>query len=849
MRPALARHDAIARSSVEAHHGEIVKMTGDGLHAVFEDPLDALRATVQLQVALLEAQASFGLPMRIRCGLHAGISHKRDNDYYGTAVNRAARVMGAAHGGQMLVSHAVAIRIGDRLPGGVALRDLGTVRLRDLADPERLYQVLHPGLPAEFPPLRSLEGTPNNLPHALSSFIGHDRDIADIRRRLAGSRLVTVLGVGGLGKTRIALQVAADHLEDFADGVWVVDLGRVGKGRRVAQAAASAMSVVERPGHPVEEALARHVKDRSLLVVLDNCEHLGEASAALARLLLASGPGVKVLATSREPLRLAGESSYLLPPLSVPGPRQAVEPAAALEFEAVRLFVERASAAQPAFALAADNIPLVAAICHRLDGVPLAIELAAARVRSITVEEIALRLKDRFRLLTGGDPTAVPRQRTLRAMIDWSHDLLPEPERVLFRRLATFAGGWTLDSAETVCADAGAAREDIVDTLSRLVEKSLVQTGADGRYRMLETVRDYAAERLAAAGEADALRERHFAHYAALAEESRPHMTGPDQAAWQSRLDAELENLLHAHDWAGSFPASALAGLALVGWLKFYWINRGLLELGHRVTLEALARPAAAERAAPRCRGLFHAGQICYVMGRYADARAWLEESLSIARELGEPRSVAAVLQPLGMSALGEGDLVAAHGCLEEALAMARGRTDRRELAAALNALAQLHRVEGALAEAHPLYEEVLAIARDLQDRESETIVQLNRAMVTLARGDLARSRAILGEAAALADTLASPRIDQCVLEACGGLAAMGEQWESAARLFAAAESYALETGLRRDPADEAFLAPLIARTRASLQAAQLGEPGAPARAEALREARESLRASSLPCR
>lgn len=842
MRPALARHDAIARSTVEGHGGEVVKMTGDGLHAVFANPRDALHATLQLQLALLDAQASLGVALRIRCGLHSGISQKRDNDYYGTVVNRAARVMSAAHGGQVLLSQAVVAGLGEPLPGELALRDLGVVRLRDLAAPERLYQVVHPRLPSEFPALRSLEGTPNNLPHALSTFIGRERDMAEIRRLLSAGRLVTVLGAGGLGKTRTALQVAAELLEEFSDGVWMVDLGRVGESRRVALAAASAMAVSERPGYPVEEALARHVKERAVLIVLDNCEHVVEAAAHLARLLLASGQKVKVLATSREPLHLAGEASYMLPPLAVPGPRQAAEPGAALRYEGVRLFVDRASAVQPAFRFTPEEAPFIAAICHRLDGVPLAIELAAARVRTLTVERIALRLKDRFRLLTSGDPTALPRQRTLRAMIDWSHDLLPGEERALFRRLAIFAGGWTLEAAESVCDDAPLRREDVLDLLSRLVEKSLVEVDVAGRYRMLETVREYAAERLEAAGETNALRERHFACYVRLAEESRGHLTGPGQVTWLARLDAELENLLRAHEWAGLAPQRALAGLAMAGWLKFYWISRGLLELGHRVMLEALERPAARDTGLARCRGLFHAGQLSYVMGRYPEARACLEETLAIAREIGESRIVAAALQPLGLSALGQGDIETARRYLEEGLAQARAGSDGRELAAALNALAQLCRVEGSLERARPLYEEVLALARELEDRESEAIVQLNRAMVALATDDLSQARGFLVEASELAEALASPRIHQCVLEACAGLAASSSQWERAARLFAAADSWAQESGIRRDPADEAFLAPLWERTRRAVGIA--GPPGvhAPSRADALREARECLR-------
>ncbi len=403
MRPALARHDAIARSAVEKHGGVVVKMTGDGLHAAFEDPLDALGATLELQQALADPESTAGVALNVRCGLHAGADERRDKDFYGTAVNRAARIMSAAHGGQVLLSQAVAAMIGQRLPGGVALRDLGSVRLRDLALAERVFQLVHPDLRRDFPALRSLEATPNNLPQQLTSFIGREAVLAHIKELLAQSRLLTLFGVGGIGKTRLSLQVAAEVLDNFPDGGWLVELATLRDPQLVPQAVASALGVKEAAGRPVLEALLKFLKNRHLLLILDNCEHLLQACAELARQALQAGGHSKVLASSREPLHVAGETTYQVPALP--------------ESEAASLFIDRATAAQPSFQVSSDIAPAIANVCGRLDGIPLAIELAAARVRTLPVQKIAARLDDRFRLLTRGDQTALPRQQTLRALM------------------------------------------------------------------------------------------------------------------------------------------------------------------------------------------------------------------------------------------------------------------------------------------------------------------------------------------------------------------------------------------------------------------------------------------------
>jgi len=820
MRPALARHDAVVRTAVESHRGEVVKMSGDGVHAAFADPADGVSAAIAIQLDLAHAAARGAIDLAVRCGLHAGVSERRDKDFFGTAVNRAARIMSVAHGGQVLVSEAVAALVRERLPSGVSLRDLGSVRLRDLAQPERLYQVVHPNLRQQFPALRSLEAIPNNLPQQVTSFVGRQRELAEAGKLLRDNRLLTLVGPGGIGKTRLSLQIAADSMEDYPEGVWLVELAPLSDPRLVPQAVASALGVKEEAGRPVSEALAKFVQDRRILVILDNCEHLLDACAELAKQLLQAGTGLKIMASSREHLRLAGEATYPVPALTAPDPYQKFIHTALTDYEAARLFIDRAIAVQPAFAVSEKNAAAVAEVCHRLDGIPLAIELAASRTRALPVETIAARLDDRFRLLTRGDRTALPRQQTLRALIDWSYDLLTENERALFRRLAVCAGGWTLDAAEVIGSGGSIASGDVLDLLTNLVEKSLVvaEPGC-GRYRMLDTVRQYALERLADCSEESATRDRHLAHYLALVEKARPELFGPSQAVWLARLDLELENLLSAHGWCDHAVDGGGSGLRLASAMKRYWLSRGILELGYRLTAGALARSGAELRGLSRCRALFDAGQLSLSMGRYAEGQVHLAESLAIAREIDDKERIAAVLQPLALALLGQGNLAAAREYLQEALAMAQELNDGRSIAAALNALAQLHRLSGDLDAAEPMYLRVLALARDIGDRESVAIGLLNLAMVSIERNGFPAARSLLIEVLEIADEIGSKPTGQSALEVSAGLAASHGEWSVAARLYGAAEAQALRTGLRRDPADESFLMPRISQVREKLGA------------------------------
>jgi predicted ATPase/class 3 adenylate cyclase len=814
MRPALERHDELVRRVVAANRGEVVKMTGDGVHAVFADPADSIAAAVEMQLALREFPSDFGVDIAVRCGIHRGTCHRRDDDFFGAAVNRAARIMGAAHGGQALLSHGVAQAVGSRLPAGVALRDLGTVRLKDLSTPERVFQLLHEGLRAQFPALRSLQETPGNLPREWTSLVGRETECAQAVALLEANRLVTLVGMGGIGKTRLAIRVGAASSARYPDGVWFVELGAIRNGQEVPMAVALALGVKEQAGRPVVDALARHLADREALLVLDNCEHLLADCAQFSRRMLQEAPKLAILATSRELLHVPGEATLPLAALPVPDLRAPFDPLVLAQNDSVRLFLARARAARPDFEMTAANAVDIAAICHRLDGIPLALELAAARVRTLSIEQIAQRLTDRFRLLKGGDATLLARQRTLRALFDWSFDLLSEEERSMLCQLSVFAGGWTLEAAEAVCeCEPGEG----ADLLGRLVDKSLVALDhGTGRYGLLETVRQYAQEHLDSSPGGDKVRARHLAFYAALAEEGKKGMMGPAQSDWLARLDGERENIVAAHACAGSTTGGATDGLRLISALKLYWINRGLLELGHRLTAEALARGGVAEASFARCKGLFDLGQIDYYSGRYRDARTSLEQGLAISRTLGNEKAVTTILLPLGMAVLGDGEPAEAQRYLEEAYALTRGLGDPREIAAAASHLGQLRRTQARNAEARELFGIAIDCALAQDDAESVAIARLNLAMLSIAEGDARAAAQALDDTLKVASSLQARRLGQGAVEVCAALEASRARWANAALLFGAAEAHGLATGIRREPPDERFLAPLMAAARAA---------------------------------
>ena len=579
MRAALARHDALFEQAV-AHYGGVhirPRGEGDSRFAVFASAIDAVAAGVAIQRAFAAEAWPTPRPIKVRIGVHSGEAELRDGDYYGSAVNRCARLRGIGHGGQVLLSEATTILVRDGMPPDARLLDLGRHRLKDLTEPERVSQVVASGLASDFPPLASLDARRHNLPTHPTALLGRERELAEVRKLYEdGARLVTLTGPGGTGKTRLGLQVAADLLDAFEHGVFLVELAPISDPALVPSTVAQALGVRDIGSRPIVDAVKKHLRSRSVLLLLDNFEQVLPA-AAVAADLLAACPGLAVLATSREPLRLRGEHEYAVPPLALPEAGLGTTSEVVSQAPAVALFVQRARAVRADFALTDENAAAVAEVCARLDGLPLAIELAAARVRLLTPEAMAARLERRLPLLVGGARDLPARQRALRDTIAWSHDLLDEHERRLFRRLSVFVGGWTLDAAEAVCNTDG--NLDTLDGLESLVSKSLVRQDVDARgeprFAMLETIREYALERLAASGEAAEMRQRHADNYVALAERTAPELYGHGLVAWFVRLEAEHDNMRAALAWSQAEERGAGIRLRLPLALWRFWLVRG----------------------------------------------------------------------------------------------------------------------------------------------------------------------------------------------------------------------------------------------------------------------------------
>jgi predicted ATPase/class 3 adenylate cyclase len=553
MRVALARHDEILRGAVEDRGGRVVKSTGDGCMAAFGTAMDALAAAVEGQRALnAERWAETG-PLRVRMGLHTGTAESREGDYFGGVLNRAARLTNVAHGGQVVVSQATADLARDALPDDCELVDLGEHRLRDLSRAERVYQVAANGLKRNFARLRSVEAFPGNLPAQVTSFVGRVDEIATVAEALREARLVTLTGVGGVGKTRLAIQAAAEVLPEYPDGAWLCELAAAGDPDAMVQVVAAALGVQAYPAVPLDTGVRAFLRDRRVLVALDNCEHVLDAVSRLAEGVMRECPGVRILATSREPLDIGGERVVRVGSLPLRDPVTGGEEGG--ESDAVRLFVERASSAEPDFGVDDTNARVVEDICRRLDGIPLAIELAAARVVAMSPAEIRGLLDERFGLLTGGRRTAVERHQTLRAAVDWSYALLSPTEQVVFARLGVFPSSFDAAAAWAVAGGAGVEGWDVVDALTGLVNKSMVNTAGSAsgatRYQLLETMRQYARERLDESGEADRCRRAHAAHYEEIvARYSQAMLTGQQLPEMRGALRVELDNLRAAVTWA-----------------------------------------------------------------------------------------------------------------------------------------------------------------------------------------------------------------------------------------------------------------------------------------------------------
>ena len=719
MRITMRRHDELIETEVMQNSGKIVRPRGEGdsRFAVFPRAIDALRASISIQ-RLIFNEPWIVPALQVRMALHSGDADLRDGDYYGSTVNRCAKLRSLAHGGQILISEITRWLVQDELPSDVSLHDLGEYNLKGIQKPVHVFQPIVNDLPTEFPPLISPEKIHNNLPFSLTSFIGREKDVQELENLLSRSRLLTITGPGGAGKTRLAIKVANNIQGSFPDGVWFIDLASISSTSLLSRQVMNVLGIREEVGFTPDQTLIYALQNKTLLLIFDNCEHLIKEVSQLVEDILHNGARLRILATSREKLGLSGEIIWSIPPLSSPNLKQTLNLDSILQYEAVKLFQDRASAVSSDFAITNVNATAVIQICARLDGLPLAIELAAARVRILSVEEIASRLDDRFRLLVGSR-NALPRQQTLRALVDWSYNLLSENEQVFLRRLSVFSDGWTLDAAEKVCSDEDIESWEVLDLLANLIDKSFVigeTRNNQIRYRFLETINKFSHQKLMESGENDEFEQKHVDYFLNLAAAGYGKMWGAEQAIWLTRLDEEYENLLTALEVISKMAGQEEKLLKMAGSLWRYWEIRGYFTEGRAWLETALIKNPNADDYL-RANGLNGAGQLARKQGDYEKAKMLHEQSLSLFSKIGYKLNIARQLNALGEIYHNLGDYIRSVDLHEASLSLRNEIEDKEGIAVSLRQLGVIARDRGQHQQSGQLLEESLGLAQSLGDK------------------------------------------------------------------------------------------------------------------------------------
>ena len=870
--------------------GHEVDTQGDACFVAFARANDAVAAAVAGQSAIFTHAWPDGVTVRVRMGLHTGEPQRSAESYVGLDVHYAARIMSAGHGGQVLLSQTTRDLVAYGLPEGVSLLDLGWHRLKDLQQPGQLFQLAIAGLPADFPSLKTLDSSPHNLPIQPTPFIGREKEVDAVQQLLLRQEvhLVTLTGPGGVGKTRLALQVAAEIAEHFPDGMWFVSLAPISDPNLVIPAIIQTLGLREAREQSQMDHLKGALHEKKTMLLLDNFEQVVSAANQIAD-LLAVCPQLSVLITSREGLHVRAEREFPVPALALPDAKQLPDPAVLSQYEAVALFIERAQAVQPDFAITGENAAAIVGICHRVDGLPLAIELAAGRSKLFAPQALLPRLENRLKVLIGGARDLPSRQQTLRGTIAWSYDLLDRAEKRLFRRLSVFVGGCTLEAAEAVSNANQDLGIDVLHGVTSLVDKSLLrqETQADGdpRLLMLETIREYALERLAASGEAETFRRRHATFFLRLSEEAEPKIRSAERSTWRKRLEVEHDNLRAALRWTLENQEAEM-GLSLAGALLAFWRVSNQDHEGRSWCEQVLAQPGAKARTTARAKALLAAGVMTRYLGDLQEAQRLLEESVSIGqeggtagkrslahaltglshvallqgnlgaarelgeesmrlfREVGEAWGTALALNFLGRATLEMGDLVAARVLLEESAALFRIIGDRQRLALPLNALGLVALRQGDYVSARAHYEEALAVSQETGDEQyiAEALAYLGT--VVLRVGDYQQSLALYLQSLALNRVRG---YKDGIAEDLAGVAEVANltgQPERAAWLLGAVEALREVSGIRLSPLRQAEYDCTVGGIRAQLDEAAFAAAWAEGRSMTLEQVLAALIAS-----
>lgn len=752
MPAAIEKHNSILNESVNSFNGFVFKTVGDAFCCAFSNPDEAVNAAFDAQTKLSSAEWNDAV-INVRMGIHSGRSEWNGKDYMGyVTLARTQRIMSSAYGGQILISDDAFGSIGDVKPDNFSFRDLGERRLKDLIQPMKLYQIVSDKIQSDFPPLKTLDARPNNLSVQLTSFIGREKEISEIRKLLSGTRLLSILGPGGTGKTRMALQTGADVIDEFNDGVWITELAPLSDPELVLPTIARSAGISEQPGQKTETTLLNYLKEKELLIILDNCEHLIEEASKTAEKILQFCSKVKIIATSREALRSDGETVFRILSLSHPDPAKKITPLELSQYEAVRLFIERALTVNPNFRINNDNAPALAQICFQLDGIPLAIELAAARVNILNVQKISQKLNDRFRLLTGGKRTALPRQQTLKAMIDWSYDLLTEKEKKLFQRLSVFTGGWVIEAAEEICTNEEIDNFEMLDVHTNLLDKSLIYTSEKSgsvRFYLLETVKQYADEKL---GEDTGLRRNHYNYFSSLADHESMKLKGIDQLHWVRLIDTELDNIRAAILWASENDTAEACRLIYT--FSEFWKIKGYFLEGLQTCIKILNSGRITDEFS-KAKVLFIAALMNQNIGNSAEAERFLEESHNIFRKVNSLSDIGNCLNISGLIYYSfKGDYEKAYELHNQAISIFRELDIKSGIAFSFYNISFTVHLRGDSDLAMEYKKESLRIYKELNDLNQVSLVQASIGVFEYKRDNLESAKSYSEESLAIANDL-----------------------------------------------------------------------------------------------